>query len=99
MPRFLEAVLHVSYRLEIKSWCATKGVKRESMERMESKKAIQDEFRARTGLLVDRVKQGAGSTNDGNTARRFFENVKLTSEITDSRFYASFFGPYLIITN
>lgn len=34
------------------------------------------------GLLVDRPKPGFGSTNDGNTARRFFENITVASEIT-----------------
>lgn len=28
------------------------------------------------------VKQGAGSTNDGNTARRFFEEPQFTAEVT-----------------
>ena len=34
------------------------------------------------GLLVDKPKPGYGSTNDGNTARRFFYNPNLSSEIT-----------------
>ena len=34
------------------------------------------------GLRVDTVKQGMGSTNHGNTARRFFANPELTSGIT-----------------
>lgn len=34
------------------------------------------------GLLVDCPKQGYGSTNDGNTTRRFFENHDLSSSIT-----------------
>lgn len=36
-------------------------------------------------------KQGFGSTNDGNTARRFFENAALTAEILnlDEKFVAS----------
>lgn len=34
-------------------------------------------------LLVDIPKQGgSGTTNDGNTARRFFEDPKTSSEIT-----------------
>jgi hypothetical protein len=32
-------------------------------------------------LIVDVVK-GSGTTIDGNTARRFFENLELTAEIT-----------------
>lgn len=34
------------------------------------------------GLHVDFVKQGLGTSNDGNTARRFFENFKKSAEIT-----------------
>lgn len=46
------------------------------------KKIIQQEFRVQLGLIVDTPKQGSGNTNDGNTARRFFENPKLTAAIT-----------------
>lgn len=34
------------------------------------------------GLLIDMPKQSYGNTNDGNTARRFFENPEATSEVT-----------------
>lgn len=43
---------------------------------------IQNEFRERLGLLVDFPKQGFGSSNDGNTARRFFKNFDISAEIT-----------------
>ncbi|KAJ4438475.1 hypothetical protein ANN_14420 [Periplaneta americana] len=33
-------------------------------------------------VAVDVVKPGSGTTNDGNTSRRFFENSKKSSEIT-----------------
>ena len=46
------------------------------------KKEIQKEFRLKLGLLVDHPKQGYGSTNDGNTARRFFQNSSISSQIT-----------------
>lgn len=35
------------------------------------------------GLLVDIPKSGYGTTNDGNTVRRFFKNPHLTTTITD----------------
>lgn len=47
-----------------------------------AKERIQKEFRRRNDLLVDYPKQGSGSSNDGNTARRFFRDPVLTSEIT-----------------
>lgn len=34
------------------------------------------------GLIVDVPKQGSGTSNDGNTARRFFCDPQLTAEIT-----------------
>lgn len=46
------------------------------------KKNIQDDFRKRLGLLIDVPKPGFGSSNDGNTARRFFKNHEISSEIT-----------------
>ena len=34
------------------------------------------------GLVVDQPKQGGGNSNDGNTARKFFKNPSLVSQIT-----------------
>lgn len=67
----------------------------------ERKLYIQNQFRARLGLLIDIPKNGEitkclifntsfkiffligyGTTNDGNTARTFFENYKISAEIT-----------------
>lgn len=78
--RFLEAVLHISYRLEVKKWaCRTP----ESKAICAAKKAkIQEAFKTKMGLLVDQVKQGFGTTNDGNTARRIFADPELAAEIT-----------------
>lgn len=47
-----------------------------------SKTQIQNELRKKLGILVDVTKQGCGSTNDGNTARIFFRNFEVVSEIT-----------------
>lgn len=77
--RFMECILHISYRLEFKSWIA-KGENRVKLENR--KKVIQEAFKNRCGLLIDIVKQGHGTTNDGNTARRFFADVTTTASIT-----------------
>lgn len=77
--RFLEWLLHVSYRLEVKSYFKTKDLK-EQIEKRED--YIKRRFKVETGLLVDVVKEGHGTTNDGNTARRFFKNAAQTSYIT-----------------
>jgi hypothetical protein len=45
-------------------------------------KKIQDDFRQKLGLIVDQPNQGFGSTNDGNTARRFFEKSLISASIT-----------------
>ena len=70
---------YVAYRLTIKTW-AVRGNDKATLKR--EKERIQGAFRQKLGLRVDMVKQGMGSTNDGNTARRFFANPELTSEIT-----------------
>lgn len=41
------------------------------------KKRIQKEMKQQLGLNVDRPSQGAGNTNCGNTARRFFKYLTL----------------------
>ena len=46
------------------------------------KKQIQDEFLKQLALRIDFPKPGFGSSNDGNTARRFFDNYEKSAEIT-----------------
>lgn len=77
--RFMECILHISYRLDLKTW-SVKGDNKAIMQNR--KKNIQDAFKSQTGLLIDVVKQGHGTTNDGNTARRFFEDIEITASIT-----------------
>ena len=49
----------------------------------EHKIYIQKEFKDKMGLIVDQPKQGgAGNSNDGNTARKFFSDEQKTAEIT-----------------
>lgn len=78
--RSMEYLLHVSYNLEIKKWSVRNA--QDKIARLERKKRIQQKFREKLGLLVDFVKQGVGTTNDGNTARRFFANSSITTNIT-----------------
>lgn len=75
-----ECLLHLSYKLEIKKWQARSTEEKSIVLR--KKTAIQLKFRERTGLLVDIPKQGSGTTNDGNTARRFFSDPASSSDIT-----------------
>lgn len=78
--RFMECILHIAYRLPFKQWACRSNEHKQILE--ERKKHIQKEIRKHLGLIVDMVKQGSGSTNDGNTARKFFDNYKKVSEIT-----------------
>ncbi|XP_026326750.1 uncharacterized protein LOC113235304 [Hyposmocoma kahamanoa] len=65
--------------MDFKKW-SSRGENKEKMENR--KRQIQEDFKKEKGLLVDIVKQGAGTTNDGNTARRFFSDAKTSARIT-----------------
>lgn len=78
--RFFETLLHIAYKLPIKKWQARSQEDKNIVETR--KKEIQKEFKQKLGLLVDKPKPGYGSTNDGNTARRFFYNAETSAEIT-----------------
>lgn len=74
--RLLECVLHISYKLDIKKWKANESLYADRKTR------IQTQIRQELGILVDGIKRGAGSTNDGNTSSKFFKNPEIVSNIT-----------------
>lgn len=78
--RFFESLLHLSYKLDLKKWQARTGDEKKMVS--DRKAQIQKSLKSELGLIVDRPKPGYGSTNDGNTARRFFENCETTSVVT-----------------
>lgn len=78
--RFFECSLHLSYKLVIGQWQARGDENKRKVA--EQKKNIQEMFRCQMGLLVDKPKPGYGSTNDGNTARRFFNDTATSAQIT-----------------
>lgn len=78
--RFLESILHLAYKLPLQKWQA-RGTQDKQVV-AETKKKIQMKFKQELGIIVDKPKQGYGSTNDGNTARRFFHNFENAAEIT-----------------
>lgn len=43
-------------------------------------------MKEKLAITVDVVKQGFGTTNDGNTARRFFEHPRIVSNITGVKY-------------
>lgn len=78
--RCMELLLHISYNLPFKKWSVRDPALKKQREI--TKRRIQEEFRKELGLLIDYVKQGSGTTNDGNTARRFFSEISTTAKIT-----------------
>jgi hypothetical protein len=78
--RCMECILHIAYNLDFKAWSA-RGQTKEL--KAAKKQSIQDQFKDEMGLLIDCVKQGFGSTNDGNTARKFFRHYEKSSKITN----------------
>uniref|UniRef100_A0A6P7GKW0 Uncharacterized protein LOC114338051 n=1 Tax=Diabrotica virgifera virgifera TaxID=50390 RepID=A0A6P7GKW0_DIAVI len=78
--RFLECCLHISYRLELKKWQVRDDNEKKIMK--ERKNNIIKRLKEELSILVDIPKQGYGTTNDGNTARRFFQNYCQAALIT-----------------
>ena len=78
--RCFECLLHIAYRLDICKW----QIRGESdKSKYESrKKLLRSLFKAQMGLLVDLPKPGSGTSNDGNTARRFFKDATTSANIT-----------------
>lgn len=85
--RFLEFCLHLAYDIKYRNihgqdYIPVKNNADLHKLRKEEKKRIQIEFKEQLGLIIDKPLHGYGSSNDGNTARRFFENPEITSAIT-----------------
>ncbi|KAK3916374.1 UDP-N-acetylglucosamine--N-acetylmuramyl-(pentapeptide) pyrophosphoryl-undecaprenol N-acetylglucosamine transferase, partial [Frankliniella fusca] len=74
--RFLEPILHLSYKLHLEKHRANKALYEEE------KGKVQSKVKKLIGISVDVVKQGVGTTNSGNASRRFFENPSLASSAT-----------------
>ena len=71
--RNMEWILHLAYKLPVKKW-NERLLDTEKEIVKQTKSRIQREIRNELNILVDCVKQGVGSTNDGNTSRKFFRN-------------------------
>ena len=82
-PRFMEFCLHICYYLEWKHWSIRLANELQRME-IEDRKLVAYCFCYYfLGISVDKVKKQGGSSNDGNTARVFFENPELTAELLE----------------
>jgi len=78
--RCFECILHISYWLKIKQWQVKTA--NDKCKLQERKKIVQADFKDKMGLIVDVPKQESGTTNNGNMARWFFANPKISSKIT-----------------
>lgn len=65
-----ECIIHIAYKLPIKTWRSAGEEQNDIVK--QNKIKIQEKFKREMGLIVDRIKTGFGTSNDGNTARRFF---------------------------
>ena len=68
--RFFELCLHISYRLDLKTWRVYKENKAILLAK---KQQVQTQMLAEMNLRVDFVSIHGGTTNDGNTSRKAFE--------------------------
>ncbi|XP_018361254.1 PREDICTED: uncharacterized protein LOC108759993 isoform X1 [Trachymyrmex cornetzi] len=78
--RCFEFLLHLSYKLDIQKWQARSNEEKESVARR--KRNTQAAVKTELGLNVDKPKVGSGISNDGNTARCFFEKYEQSVKIT-----------------
>lgn len=76
----MQCLLNITYRLEIQCWRASTPLAKEKLAA--KKKEIQIAFKRKLGLIIDTLKHGSGSTNDGNTSRQFFKDPAVTADIT-----------------
>lgn len=77
--RLFECSLHISYRLTIQTW-QVRGNELK-MKFNQQKQTVQSMLFQKLGLLVDKPRSnGSGTSNDGNTARRAFENIDCFAE-------------------
>lgn len=76
----LNFFLQIAYRIDIASAEDT-HVKNKAVIKVR-KAEIQTELKKVLGITVDKPMFNYGSSNDGNTAKKFFKNFKKTSECT-----------------
>ncbi|XP_072375997.1 uncharacterized protein [Diabrotica undecimpunctata] len=76
--RTMECLLNISYRQDFCEWQVRGDNKKEMFKTR--KDEIKKKFKE-VGLIIDKVKPGFGTSNDGNTARAFFYNYTTTARI------------------
>ena len=72
----------MAYKLDTRRWRKNKALGDEAII-LAKKAEIQKKLKDQMGLIVDMPKSGgSGNTNDGNTARRLFQNSAVFAEAT-----------------
>ena len=80
--KFMECILKISYCLpDGRSNYGTRDPARKRAKKSKQRE-IKKEFRRRLGLKVDHVRRNMGTSNEGNTSRRFFAELLIVAEIT-----------------
>lgn len=76
--RTMECLLNIAYRVDIKAWQVRGDINKEIVKK--KKEEITKKFKE-IGLIINKVKPGYGTSNDGNTARIFFNEYKRTASL------------------
>lgn len=77
--RFFECLLHISYRMELKTWRVTKDLKISYLKR---KASVLDSLYKAFGVRADQPRSGGkGTSTTGNICRRVFSNPELLSSV------------------
>ena len=82
-PRFMEFGLHISYYLWWLHWSIRYADDEQRQDIEDRKCSAHWVLYFFLGILVDKVKKTGGTSNDGNTARVFFQNPELTAELLE----------------
>jgi putative intracellular protease/amidase len=79
--RAFEALLHIAYKQDVKTFISRKNEDKEKINKRT--KTVKEAFLTELGLKVDRPKEGGsgGNTNTGNVVRKAFKNAQVTASI------------------
>ena len=81
----METLLNIAYQITVRKAGETKRTKLSEDEKIirdQRKKEVQQNLKDQLQITVDVVKQGSGTTNDGNTARKLFSDREKTAVAT-----------------
>lgn len=80
--KFMECILHISYKLFLKQPTIRNATLEQRAVIQQREKEIPLKLTAALGIVVDQVTHGSGTSNTGNIARKFFSNYEIVGQIT-----------------